>query len=134
MTLCANVHDTLCLFLVSIPHSRGISPAIGVGLLPIPLHLVLLPSEALVVIPFGLEELLEVCLTVDDTLQRSVCASAAVRSGVRVRVRSGVRVRVRSRVRVRMRVRSGVRVWMKVRSGVRVRMRSGMRVRMSVEG
>ena len=118
--MCANVHDTLCLFLVSIPHSQGISPAVGVGLLPIPLHLVLLPSEALVVIPFGLEELLEVCLTVDDTLQRSVCASAAVRSGVRVRMR--------------VRVRSGVRVRMRVRSGVRVMMRSGMRVRMSVEG
>lgn len=49
----------------------------------------LLSSKALVVVPFGLEELLEVGLTIDYTRQRGICASAMVRG--RERGDEGVR-------------------------------------------
>ena len=84
--VCYNVHDTLCLFLVFIPNSElGISPVAGiVNLLPIPLHLVLLTPKAFVIVSFGFEELLEVGLTVNDTLQGGIGTSAVVRDeGVR---------------------------------------------------
>ena len=79
--VCYNVHDTLCLFLVSIPNSElGINPIAGiVNLLPIPLHLMLLTPKAFVVVPFGFEELLEMGLAVDDTRQGGIGTSAVVR-------------------------------------------------------
>ena len=57
---------------------------LGVIRLPIPFHLVLLSPEALIVVALGLEELLEVGLAVDNTLQRSIRASSGG-EGVRVR-------------------------------------------------